>query len=556
MATVSPNLNDVGATRLAWVVAALAIAVAVFLATLPIQDSDLWYHLAYARQMLEAGTLVSDHSAFSFTPASNAIIYCAWVAQLVFYGLYEWAGLPALFAFRYVVLIGIVLSWVTLAWRRKVFTHPGTWVLLVAGIWTMGDAAALKPQLWSVALLAATATVYSVWRDSPDTRRRLVAAWPVLMLLWVNTHGGFVMGLLFQGTVVAGEWLNLRTSGASLLSPSALRVVAMASALSGVAVFCTPYLWHYPLQFFSVTLPAEHLGAVRDYDSIFAEGQRPLRYVARGSLLLAVCLWLTWTGRRRTGVNWAQLLPALAFAAAYASLVRLTPFLAPVLVPLTLKAVAGPDAALRPDANQRRFRRAVVAAVLLLSANEVCLSTDAVSAGAWRGLGNGYVNPVEEADYLAQHYPDADIGNDYNTGGYLIFARWPRSRVFIDARYFPYTDWFSDYLTLEAGGTTGTLIGRYPTDVWVVHLGLPYLLRWFRESPEWQVEFVGRSAAIFVRRGRSRTAGSVQFFPGRYRYPQSPAGLVADDIRARYRAARCRPGRRVRLCGPPCPRDR
>jgi len=514
MTSVSRNLTDAVASRLAWLVAALAVAVAVFLATLPVQDSDLWYHLAYARQMLQSGTLVSDHSDFSFTPTSTAIIYCAWVAQLVFYGLYEWAGLPALFAFRYVVLIGIVLSWVTLAWRRQVFTHPGTWVLLVAGIWTMGDAAALKPQLWSVALLAATVAVYGEWRDSPETRRRWLAAWPLLTLLWVNAHGGVVMGLLLQGTVLAGEWLNLRTSGASRLSSSAFRALALAVTLSGAAMFCTPYLWHYPLQFFSVTLPAEHLAAVRDYDSIFAADQRPLRHVERGGLLLATCLWLAWTGRRRSGLNWAYLLPALAFTAAYASLIRLTPFLAPVLIPFTLKALAQPDTVSGPHPAHRRLRLAVVAAVVLLSANELRLSAEAIPAGAWRGLGNGYVNPEEEAEYLAQHYPDADIGNDYNTGGYLIFARWPRSRVFIDARYFPYIDWFSDYLRLESGAATGALIGRHPTDVWVVHLGMPYLLRWFRESPEWQVEFVGRSAAVFVRRGRSRTAGRLQFSLG------------------------------------------
>lgn len=514
MAIVPKNLSDAGAIRLAWLVAALVVAVAVFLATLPVSDSDLWYHLAYARQMLQSGSLIADHSVFSVTPASNAIIYCAWVAQLTFHALYELAGLPAIFALRYVVLVGIVVSWIALAQHRGVLGSPWAWGLLVTGVWTMSDAAALKPQLWSVALLSLTVTVYTVWRQAPDTRRAWLALWPLGMLVWVNAHGGFVMGLLFQGCILAGEVVNLGMAAPRRLSQRNVRTVALALALSGVAVFATPYVWDYPLQFFSVTLPAEHLAAVRDYDSIFATEQRPLRYVERGGLLVVIGAAMLWSRRRRSRLDWATLLPVCAFGAAYAVLVRLTPFLAPVLVPLALDALASSSESAGRRQPHPALRPAIVTLLLLMSAYELRASADAMPAGSWRGLGNSYVNPEEEATYLATHYPDADIGNDYNTGGYLLFARWPRSRVFIDARYFPYIDWFSEYLQLESGVAGDTLLQRYPTDVWVVHLGLPHLLQRFRESPEWQTEFVGRSAAVFVRKGRSRAPGRTQFADG------------------------------------------
>ncbi len=53
----------------------------------PIPDGDLFFHLAYAKQMLARGTLVTDHTLYSWTPSSNATIYCAWLAELVLYGL-------------------------------------------------------------------------------------------------------------------------------------------------------------------------------------------------------------------------------------------------------------------------------------------------------------------------------------------------------------------------------------------------------------------------------------------------------------------------------------
>jgi hypothetical protein len=55
----------------------------------PLQDGDLFWHMAYARQMLAHGTLRLDHAAFSWMPAQTDMIYCAWLAELILYALWE-----------------------------------------------------------------------------------------------------------------------------------------------------------------------------------------------------------------------------------------------------------------------------------------------------------------------------------------------------------------------------------------------------------------------------------------------------------------------------------
>ena len=69
----------------------------------PIMDGDLWFQMAYARQMLENRTLILDHTAFSWSPTDGSLIYCAWLMQFLLYGLYSLGGLPLFFVFRYVV---------------------------------------------------------------------------------------------------------------------------------------------------------------------------------------------------------------------------------------------------------------------------------------------------------------------------------------------------------------------------------------------------------------------------------------------------------------------
>ena len=69
----------------------LALTFAVLWAVLifPIVDGDIWFHMLYGKLMLENQSLLVDHSQFSWTPASNDTIYCAWLGQILYYLLYS-----------------------------------------------------------------------------------------------------------------------------------------------------------------------------------------------------------------------------------------------------------------------------------------------------------------------------------------------------------------------------------------------------------------------------------------------------------------------------------
>lgn len=499
--------------RVGWTAAVLGAGlILAFLCTTPVEDSDLWYHLAYGRQTIVTGQVVADHSQFSWTPTSPRIIYCAWLAQVTFYALFQLGALDALFILRYGLAFGVLTLWSVSAWRFKAWGHPAAWMALVLGAWTMSAAVALKPQLFSLLLLSVTVSAHLWARDRLVVRPHVLWVWPVIMLVWVNTHGGFVLGLAYQGAALAGEWMNRRVTRAPMDRSRLLPTMIAAVAVSLASVCVTPFGWNYPLQFFSGTLPAEHLAAVRDYDSIFAPEMQAFRYVERGAALCVVCAYGIWVRMRRSGMDWAVLLPSVLFLGLYGTFARLTGFAAAVVVPGVLWLLA--ESHVSRDARAPMLRRTVAAAVALMvtiSALELQASARAVPTGSWRGLGNGYVNPEEEAEYVRTHFPDRRVGNDYNTGGYLLWRLWPQQRVFIDARYFPYIDWFSDYLRFEQGIDPGALLTAYPADVFVVHFGLTTLNGWFRTSPDWHPVFAGRSAVVYARSGTTREAPPVEF---------------------------------------------
>jgi hypothetical protein len=59
----------------------------------PIEDGDIFWHMIYGSQMVEHGPLRVGHSLFSWTPASNEMIYCAWTGELLFLAVWKAFGI-------------------------------------------------------------------------------------------------------------------------------------------------------------------------------------------------------------------------------------------------------------------------------------------------------------------------------------------------------------------------------------------------------------------------------------------------------------------------------
>lgn len=505
---------------------AVVVGLLLLLCTQPVVDSDLWFHLAYARQMVASGSLVVDHTMFSWTPSDNRVIYCAWIAQLVFLRLFVLFGLPGLFALRYTVFVAALAVVVWYARRVGALWHPLVPVSAALALLMSSGAVFIKPQLASYLLMATLVVIVACIRQRTAWSGALAWTLPLLMLLWVNTHGGFVVGLAYLATEAASEALNRHWSPAHALPPDLTKRLLSPFALAFAATFVTPYGWHYPLQFLTVDLPASDLRAVRDYDSIFADAQRSLHYAEYGTMAAAILLTLVAGRSFRRGVDWSLLVPNAVFAFLYTYYARLTFFWAPLFLLSVLRMLSDRRGWTWPTSAARARMVALASLVLTatLAAHAAYAQRSSPVVGSWVGFGNGYWNPEAEAEYIAQHFPVERVGNDYNSGGYLIWRLWPQTQVFMDARYFPYRSWFQEYLTLEDASGLPALLQKYSADVWCVQLHLSRTVSWFRSSPDWQAAFYGPSAVVFVRRGQPLPGGRLQ------------ASAAIGDIRNLYQA--------------------
>ena len=464
----------------------LLAVVAIRLAQ-PILDGDLFWHMAYAQQMLERHTLILDHTAFSWTPASNRMIYCAWASELLLHRLWQLTGLTGIFAFRY-LCAGVLLA---LAWgyaRRLGMTRvPLVWLLLMILFLGTFAGTVVKPEIFSLVFF--NVLVWLFFRYRLDGRARWLYFVPLLLLVWVNTHGAFIMAAPFLAAAAIGEALEHRLS----------RHLVIAWTLCGVAVLATPYGWRYPWQLVEDYVlgrtPRPDVAWNDAHMSIFNPGSSGQHYV---ELLAFMAVILVTLAVQRRRFDWTIVLTNLIYVPLFVVYLRTTFFWPVVFCYSALYLAQLPP---RIAISWERYAKpAALALFLFLGGRAVTDAWRNPSYGSWLGFGISHMLPVAEAEFLASARLGDRLYNLFDGGGYLLWRLYPQYRVMTDSRSFPYLAWFDDQYKFSMGDSFDDFLKRYPADVALIDLLHASARRNFLKSPDWRLVYYGPTAAVFVKR--------------------------------------------------------
>jgi hypothetical protein len=229
------------------VLATVALAALTLLySLLPLQHTDVWGHLKLGGWIVENRQLpahepyspytVKDDSEATFQPWLSQVLYHAtFRAGERFGGSDPWkrfqGGAELLRALHVVAIVSVYgLLW--LAFRRM--SGSGSLALLglagqfFAAVSTVG---VQRPQVFSLALFAAILMVLS----RPVLTRRAVVLVPLLLTLWANLHGGFVVGCGVLALVWLGRCIECGSIRAAVADAQVRRLL-LAGVLAAAAV--------------------------------------------------------------------------------------------------------------------------------------------------------------------------------------------------------------------------------------------------------------------------------------------------------------------------------
>ena len=203
------------------------------------RNSDIWLHLATGR-LLATGQFTFGVEPFTYTAAGHYWANPAWLSDLGLFLLYRAAGGGALVILK-AALVGAtaaVMFW-TVGRRSPVWLTAGS---LLLAILAMTPRLLLQPTVISYLVLATC--LYCLKAGG----RALVAV-PILIALWVNLDGWFILGPILIGLF----WLGRQIDPQRPLLATWPRWLMPASVL---ACFLSPY------HVFALSLPAEISPAV------------------------------------------------------------------------------------------------------------------------------------------------------------------------------------------------------------------------------------------------------------------------------------------------------
>lgn len=484
----------------------LVIATVLYRYALPTRDGDIWFHLLYGQYFLDHKTLIPDHTIFSWTPSSNGYIYCTWLSDIFLYLLYKTGGLAGLFTFRYACIFTLVLGCFLFAKKQKIVTHPLTWLVCLLATLMSYTAIAEKPEILS--FLFMTLCCWNWWhiRVNGDKSWKNCYIFPMLMLVWVNSHGGFVFGCIFLLVAWVGEILNTWLSPTYVLTTRLRKHLFTALLLAALSILCTPYGYHYPLQYVqefflsnnSITLDS----TIASYQSPFAVVDT-YGFAICANLAVFILFLILIAGFRR--IEWSLLLLNITFIGFYSLFFRTTFYWVPVFLFSSLYLLPEFSHFLKKIRFGNYYSASLPLIVTLLSYGLSAIflfkSLATPELHLWMGFGHSRISAVKEVEYIKNNFPDSRIGNTYDPGSYLLWELWPRNKVFLDARFFPYHSWVKDALAFENGKNIDEFVSKQSCDLWCISFTARPALMWFYSSPKWQLAFYGNSAAVFVKEG-------------------------------------------------------
>ena len=196
---------------------------------------DFWWHLKVG-EIIATSHALPRIDEFSFTAAGHPFIVQNWLAEVMFYATYRVGGFPLIvFLTSILAAVGFVLVY------RLCFqaTANRLVVVFLGFVLALSNYSFTRPQAFSFTLFAAFYFVLSNFRS-----RRGDFLWilPILMGLWVNLHGAFVLGLGILLLYMATE--GARRLGArsydDALTPRQLRKLVFVFLLCLAATLANP----------------------------------------------------------------------------------------------------------------------------------------------------------------------------------------------------------------------------------------------------------------------------------------------------------------------------
>lgn len=485
-------------------VALLSVLVFTPLSVRLLGDAGIGWHIRTGQQILTTRAIPHVDS-FSSTMAGRPWFAWEWLYDLVVGQLEAKLGLNGV-VWLTAVVIAAVFAW---TFRLLIARRTNFFIAVVLALLAMSASMIhflARPHVFSwLFMLAWFWILDSSERDALDGR--WLWALPPLMLLWVNVHGGFLVGFVLLAIFLVGAgWTCFRTREGrieealqKIAAGKRARRLTWVGLLSVAASLVNPYGWYLYGHVYSYLSNRFLMDHIDEFQSPNFHGVAQRCFL----LVLLITLAILTVRGRELGMSEGLTVLFAVYAGLYAS--RNIPVSSVLLV-----LVVGP---LAPSVGLARGFLQRMSAVEVGQRGHAwpilaIVATLSIAANGGRIGSNLLMEahfdprrmPVEAVNYLEKYQVTGAVLSPDYWGGYLIYRLYPKTRVEVDDRHDLYgEEFFKSYLKtmhgergwqqfLETHATSCVLL---PRDAAVANL--------IAQTRGWKQVYADDEAIIFIR---------------------------------------------------------
>jgi hypothetical protein len=242
-----------------------------------LRDGDTGFHIRTGQWILSTGS-IPTHDPFSFARPDAPWYAFEWLSQVLFSTLNGWAGLKGVVFFS-----GVVLAITFAVVLRHALWRGASALLTVFLALVAGSAASLhfhaRPHIFTMLLLAVALWMLDRDRAAPT---RWIWSLPLVTVLWVNLHGGFMLFVVLLALLALGSLLEGKRDFA--------RRYALLFALCGAASVINPYGVRLPLHVIEVVRSRWMMSLVDEFKAPDFRSESHLAFMVLLFLSLAVLI--------------------------------------------------------------------------------------------------------------------------------------------------------------------------------------------------------------------------------------------------------------------------
>lgn len=472
-------------------------------------DAGIGWHIRNGEQILITHSVTRTDS-FSSTMNGKTWYAWEWLYDLLIASIHHDAGLNGVVFFSaFIIALTFALTFRLTLTRGANLGTAILFLLLALCASTIHFLA--RPHL--LGWLLAVIWIYLL--DSSDInpgRNRRLFWLPVLMLLWVNLHGGFITGFMLLGIYIvssAGYWLFSKDQVQRAASGRRLRFLGAAAMLCAIASLINPYGYKLHVHVYEYLSNRFLMDHIDEFLSPNFHG------IAEQCFAFLVLLTLLTLALARTKPRPVELL-VIIFAVAsgfYASRsLPVSSLLLTLMVAPLWREQSESDAAssrvraflksfnLRMGGMERRLDGHLWAVAAVFAGIWVCAHSGNLGT---RRIMNAHFDatrfPIQAVDQLVVERVQGPIFSPDYWGGYLIYRLSPVP-VVVDDRHDLYGESFlKDYLKVtkvEPGWDK--VLDSYNTE-WVLVPAEAPLSNMLMGNKQWMVMYQNHTAILFRR---------------------------------------------------------